>query len=335
MKEIARTTRRRLATGLGAALVAALAAPLAAQTGWPTRNVSIIVPYSAGGATDILARRVAMELSRELNASFIIDNRPGAGATLGTTLAAQAAPDGYTLFLGQVSSHGIAPNLYLSLNYDPVADFEPIVFLQSIPNLVVVNNDLPVHSIDELIEYARAHPGELNFASSGTGASTHLSGEMFMAATGIDMLHIPFPGSAQAVTAVMGGETQLTFDNMPSAFPHVENGAFRALAVTSRERAPSAPDIPTVAEAATVIDLSDFEVTSWFGLFAPAGTPQEVIDRVNEATNAVLARPDMVTFLETGGGIPGGGTAAELAGHVAGELAKWREVIESAGIERQ
>ncbi|WP_246332882.1 Bug family tripartite tricarboxylate transporter substrate binding protein [Aureimonas mangrovi] len=306
-----------------------------AQGAWPARNVTIIVPYSAGGATDILARKVAEELTGELGRTFIVDNRPGAGATLGTTLAAQARPDGYTLFLGQVSSHGIAPNLYTTLQYDAVEDFEPIVMLESIPNLVVVNNDLPVTTLDELIEYARENPGALNFASSGTGASTHLSGEMFKSRTDTEMTHIPFPGSAQAVTAVMSGETQVTFDNMPSAYPHVRSGNMRALAVTSAERSPAAPDVPTVAEASTVVDLSGFEAASWFALFAPSGTPQEVITAVNEATNRILEKPSMIEFMRDGGGTPGGGTPQDLADHVTAELAKWGQVIEEAGVPKQ
>lgn len=306
-----------------------------AQADWPARDIMLVVPYSAGGATDILARKFAAELGTELGVSVLVDNRPGAGATIGTAHAAQADPDGYTLLLGQVSSHGIAPNLYETLQYDPIADFRPIVLLETLPNIVVVNKDLPINSIDELIAYGRENPGALNLASSGIGASTHLSGEMFMARTGLDMVHIPYPGSAQAVVAIMSGETDLMFDNMPSAYPHVQSGDLKALAVTSSERSPTAPDIPTVAEASTLVDLSGFSAISWFALFAPAGTSDAIIARVNETANRILDKPEFVDFLIAGGGVPGGGTPEDLARHVDAEIAGWGKVIEDAGVPKQ
>ncbi|WP_051356598.1 Bug family tripartite tricarboxylate transporter substrate binding protein [Azorhizobium doebereinerae] len=335
---------RRIKTAFAAALAAGLtlgsgltlgAGGAAAETAWPLRNITIIVPYSAGGATDILARKVAEGLTTILGKTVIVDNRPGAGATLGTTLAANAKPDGYTLFLGQVSSHGIAPNLYTTLKYDPVKSFVPIVYLDAIPNILVVNKNLPVNTVDELIAYAKANPDKLNYASSGIGASTHLSGEMFKAKTGIQMTHIPFPGSAQAITSVIGGQTQLMFDNMPSAYQYVLSGDLKALAITTLQRSPLAPNIPTVAEAAKSVDLSTFEATSWFGLFAPAGTPKEVVARVNAATNELLKKPEMIKFLHDSGAVVGGGTPEELARHVDAELAKWKGVIDQAGVPKQ
>lgn len=322
---------------VAAALVAGvgIGAGAARADNWPSRNVSIIVPYSAGGATDILARKIAEGLTSELGRTVIVDNRPGAGGILGTTLAANAKPDGYTLFFGQVSSHGIAPNLNASLKYDPVKSFEPIVFIETIPNILVVNKDLPVNSVDELIAYAKANPDKLNYASSGIGASTHLSGEMFKSQTGIKMTHIPFPGSAQAITSVIGGQTQIMFDNMPSAYQYVLSGDLKALAVTTKKRSPLAPNIPTVAEAATTADLSKFEATSWFGLFAPTGVPPEVITRVNAAVNELLKKPEIIKFMSDGGGVPEGGTPEDLAKHVTAELAKWKVVIDEAGIPKQ
>jgi tripartite-type tricarboxylate transporter receptor subunit TctC len=317
-----------LATGL-------VLSSAASAADWPTRNISIIVSYSAGGATDILARKVAEGLTTILGKTVIVENRPGAGGTLGTTLAASSKPDGYTLFLGQVSSHGIAPNLYTTLKYDPVKSFEPIIYLESIPNILVVNKDLPVNSVDELVKYAKAHPDKLNFASSGIGSSTHLSGEMFKSQAGIQMTHIPFPGSAQAVTSVISGQTQLMFDNMPSAYQYVLSGHLKALAVTTVKRAPLAPSIPTLAEAATVTKMPNFEATSWFGLFAPAGTPKGIIERVNVAVNELLKKPALIKFMHDGGAVPAGGTPQDLAKHVASELAKWKAVIEKAGIAKQ
>lgn len=336
---MASLTRRGLRTLLGAvlALGCAVQAPDAAraQPAWPVRTVSIIVPYSAGGATDILARKVAEGLSVALGKTVVVDNRPGAGGTLGTALAANAKPDGYTLFLGQVSSHGIAPNLYTELRYDPVKSFVPIVSIETIPNIVVVNKALPVNSIDELIAYAKAHPDALNFASSGTGASTHLSGEMFKAMTGVTMTHVPFHGSAQALVSVMGGQTQMIFDNMPSAYPYVTAGNLKALAVTTLKRSPQAPDIPTLAEAARSADLSRYDVSAWFGLFAPANTPRPIVDRVNAAVNAMLKEPGFAKFIVENGGVPEGGTPEDLGRHVETELQKWKTVIEQAGVPKQ
>ncbi|MCK6451591.1 MAG: tripartite tricarboxylate transporter substrate binding protein [Alphaproteobacteria bacterium] len=319
-----------LATGLALGSVTAHAA-----TDWPTRNITIIVSYSAGGATDILARKVAEGLTTLLGKTVIVENRPGAGGTLGTTLAANAKRDGYTLFLGQVSSHGIAPNLYTTLKYDPVKSFAPIIYLESIPNILVVNKDVPVNSVDELIKYAKANPDKLNFASSGIGASTHLSGEMFKSQAGIQMTHIPFPGSAQAVTSVISGQTQLMFDNMPSAYQYVLSGHLKALAVTTPKRVPQAPNIPTLAEAATVAKMPDFEATAWFGLFAPADTPKDIIERINVAANELLKKPEVIKFMHDGGAVPAGGTPQDLAKHVASELAKWKDVIEKAGVSKQ
>ncbi|MFB0487845.1 tripartite-type tricarboxylate transporter receptor subunit TctC [Methylobacterium sp. OAE515] len=336
---MATLTRRDLRTLLGAVLVLGCAVPAPdaawAQPAWPARTVSIIVPYSAGGATDILARKVAEGLSGALGKTVVVDNRPGAGGTLGTALAANAKPDGYTLFLGQVSSHGIAPNLYTELRYDPVKSFVPIVSIETIPNIVVVNKALPVNSIDDLIAYAKAHPDALNFASSGTGASTHLSGEMFKAMTGVTMTHVPFHGSAQAIVSVMGGQTQMIFDNMPSAYPYVTAGNLKALAVTTLKRSPQAPDVPTLAEAAKSADLSRYDVSAWFGLFAPANTPRPIVDRVNAAVNAMLKEPGVAKFIVETGGVPEGGTPEDLGRRVDTELQKWKTVIEQAGVPKQ
>jgi tripartite-type tricarboxylate transporter receptor subunit TctC len=330
LMSLRRSLAMLLAAGLALGSVTAQAA-----ADWPSRNMTIIVSYSAGGATDILARKVAEGLTTLLGKTVIVENRPGAGGTLGTTLAANAKPDGYTLFLGQVSSHGIAPNLYTTLKYDPVKSFKPIIYLESIPNVLVVNKDLPVNSVDELIKYAKANPDKLNFASSGIGASTHLSGEMFKSQAGIKMTHIPFPGSAQAVTSVISGQTQLMFDNMPSAYQYVLSGHLKALAVTTSKRAPQAPNIPTLAEAATVVRMTNYEATAWFGLFAPADTPKDIIARINAATNEVLKKPEVIKFMHDGGAVPAGGTPQDLAKHVASELARWKAVIEQAGITKQ
>ncbi|WP_026358639.1 Bug family tripartite tricarboxylate transporter substrate binding protein [Aureimonas ureilytica] len=318
-----------LCCGLG------LAGPASAQSNYPDRDVVIIVPYSAGGTTDVAARLIAYQLSKELGRTFVIDNKPGAGGTLGVTLGANAKPDGYTLVVSPVGTHGIAPSLYGSLQYDAQNDFEPVVMLQTQPNIVVVNNDFPAKSIDELITYAKEHPDELNVASAGIGTSIHLASEMFETEAGVDFLHIPYPGSAQAVTSLMSGETQVMFDNMPSAFPHVKSGNLRALAVTSATRSPAAPDIPTVAEAATVVDLKAYDATGWTALFAPKGTPAEVVDVLNAAVNRALKKPEVVEAIIASGSSPGGGTPQELGTFVSQEIVKWKDVIEKAGVEKQ
>lgn len=326
-------TRRHFAAFTAPAAV--LSVKAAAQPAWPSRNISIIVPYAAGGATDLLARKVADGLSTTLGRTVIVDNRHGGGGTLGTTLAANARPDGHTLFFGQVSSHGIAPNLYTGLRYDPVESFAPIVHVDSIPNILVVNKALPVNSVDELVKHARDNPDKLNFASSSNGTSTHLSGEMFKSMARIQMTHVPFSNSPQAITSLISGQTQVMFDNMPSAYQHVLSGDLKALAVTTLRRLPQAPNLPTIAEAARTADMSRYEATSWFGLFAPAGTPRPVVDRVNAAVNELLLKPEMVRFIEEGGGVPAGGTPEDLRRHVVSELAKWKAVIDEAGLPKQ
>lgn len=314
---------------------AGLAAPAFADGTYPNRAVTIVVPYSAGGTTDISARLIADQLSKDLGQTFVVDNKPGAGGTLGATLVARAKPDGYTLVLGPIGTHGIAPSLYTSLQYDAQKDFQPIAMVQTLPNVVVVNKDFPVKSIDELITYARAHPGEVNLASAGIGTSIHLTAELFESMAGIDFAHIPFPGSAQAVTSVMSGETQVMFDNMPSALPHVKSGNLRALAITSAAPSPAAPELPTIALAATVADLSRYDATSWFALFAPAGTPPEVVKTLNDAVNHALQKPEVIETILASGGEPGGGTPEQLGSFVADEIVKWKGVIEDAKIQKQ
>jgi tripartite-type tricarboxylate transporter receptor subunit TctC len=302
---------------------------------WPNRTITMIVPFPAGGATDIVARKMAQELGTALGQTVIVENRPGAGATIGTTVAAQAEPDGHTLLIGTVGTHGINPSLYAQLAYDAVADFDPVILLQTTPNVVLVNNDLPVETMEDLVEYARANPGILNYASSGIGTSIHLAGEMFADATGLDMTHVPYPGSAQVLPAVMAGESQLVFDNMPPAYPFIQNGSLRAIAVTSPERSRALPDLPTVAESTSIPELSDFDATSWFAMFVPDGTPPEIIERLNTLSNEILSDPETAEFLSVGGASPGGGTPQELADRVTSEIERWAQVIEDAGIPKQ
>ena len=296
---------------------------------YPDQRVTIIVPYSAGGATDILARMMAEGLTGVWDETVTVENRPGAGATLGTAQAARAEPDGHTLFMGQVSSHGIAPAVYKNLQYDPIEDFEPVIWLTRIPNVMVVDADSDITSVEEFIEAAEA--GELTFGSSGTGSSIHLSGEMFKARTGIEMTHVPYRGSGEAVPALLSGNVDVMFDNLPSAMPQIQAGELRPLAVTTTERAEALPDVPTLAETG-IPELEGFNAQSWFGLLAPAGTDQAIIEKINDAANEVLQSEQLQNYAETGGATTVGGEPAEFAEFIDEELAKWKEVVEGAGV---
>ncbi len=296
---------------------------------YPDRRISIIVPFAAGGATDILARQLADKLGPALGQTVTVDNRAGAGGTLGTTQAANARPDGYTLFFGQVSSHGIAPALHENLQYDPVADFQPITFLQSIPNVLVVRADSPYTTFEEFLASAREQPK--TFGSAGTGTSIHLSGEMLKSMSGLEMTHVPFRGSAEAIPALISGDVDFMFDNLPSAISHIRSGALRPLAVTTTVRSDTLPDTPTIAEL-QVEGLENFSATSWFAVFAPAGVPQNIVDILSNAVQTALQDPDLVEQITSRGGIIEGGTPDDLAAHVASELASWKPVVEAAGL---
>ena len=322
------TIKTLVTTGAVAGVLATLA-PAAIAQGFPERRISIIVPYSAGGATDILARQVADKLGPILSQTVTVENRPGAGATLGTTQAANARPDGYTLFLGQVSSHGIAPAVYENLQYDPIEDFQPLTFLMSIPNVMVVSANSPYTTVQEFIEGAR--DSSKTFGSSGTGSSIHLSGEMFKFRTGIEMTHVPFRGSGEAVPALISGDVDVMFDNLPSAITHIQSGALRALGVTTPERSEMLSDVPTIAELG-IEGLDGFSATSWFALFAPAGVSEEITQTLSSAMLEALEDEDLVRQITERGGIIEGGTPEDLAAHVAAELASWATVVEAAGV---
>src|ERR1700681_275677 len=251
---------------------------------YPTRSIRLVVPFPPAGTTDILAREVAQRLSVSLGQSVIIDNRPGAAGNIGSDLVAKSAPDGYTLLMGTVGTHAINPSLYARMPYDHVKDFVPIVLVAGVPNVLEVTPSLPVNSVADLIKLAKEKPGQLNFASSGSGTSIHLSGELFKTMAGVDMVHVPYKGSAPALIDLMGGQVQLMFDNLPSSLAQIKAGKLRAIAVTSAQRAPALPNVPTIAESG----LPGFEASSWFGLLAPAGTPAAVVARINADVNQWL-----------------------------------------------
>ena len=256
---------------------------------YPTKPVTIIVPFAAGGTTDILARIIGQALTAELGQSVVVDNRAGAGGNIGGQAAAKATPDGHTLFMGTVGTHAINASLYKKMPFDPVKDFAPLTRVANVPNLLVANPAQPYKSVKDLIAYAKANPGKVNFGSSGNGSSIHLSGELFKSLAKVDMQHVPYKGSAPAVTDLLGNQIGIMFDNMPSAIQHVRSGKLAPLAVTTAKRSPELPNVPTIAEAG----VPGYEATSWFGMFAPAGTPAPVLAKLNAAIVKVLAQPDV------------------------------------------
>jgi tripartite-type tricarboxylate transporter receptor subunit TctC len=322
-------SRRQLAFAL-------LAAPLAAraQAAWPSRAVRIVVPFAAGGTTDILARALAPELQRALGQPVIVENKPGAGGNNGAADVAKAAADGHTFLMGTVGTHAINPALYAKMPYDHVKDFVPVTLVAGVPNVLVMN---PVHaqqngidSVPSLIDFARKRPGKLNMASSGNGTSIHLAGELFKTMTGTFMLHLPYGGSGPALIDLISGNTDLMFDNLPSSLPHIKSGRLKALAVTSSARSAALPDLPTVEEAGGPA-LKGYEASSWFGLLAPAGTPMDIVNRVQAETAKALGSPAIKERLQSQGAVPSGMTSAEFARHIAAETAKWARVVKASG----
>lgn len=318
-------SRRRLLAAAGAALCLAVPAFAQAQA-YPTKPVKLVVPYPPGGPTDIVARLVAQKLSDAMGQQFIIDNRPGAGGNPGAELVARSPADGYTLVVA-TTAHAINPSLFKNLGYSLSKDFAPVSQLTSGPLVIVANPQLPAKNVAELIALAKSKPGELNFASSGNGQSTHLSAELFAAMAGVKMNHIPYKGSAPALTDTMGGQTQLMFDTMLSAMPHVKAGKLKALAMTSATRSPVAPDLPTVAESG----LPGYEAIAWNGLLAPAGTPPEVLARLSAELKKVLAAPDVKDRFEAQGFAASWNSPEDFGRFMSAEVDKWAKVVKTSG----
>ncbi len=319
----------RFAAGVVAVCAASLFAPspALAQVDYPSRPIRLVVPFPPGGTTDILARAVAQKLTEAWHQQVIVDNRPGAGGNIGSDLVAKAPPDGYTLEMGTVGTHAINPSLYARMPYDAQKDFTPVILVAGVPNVLEVNPSLPVHTVQELIAYAKANPGKLNFASSGNGTSIHLSGELFKAMTGVQMTHVPYKGSAPALADLAGGQVQLMFDNLPSSLGLIKGGKLRAIAVTSTTRSSALPDIPTIAESG----LPGYEASSWFGVLAPAHTPPAIIDKLNAAIGAWLASPEAKEKLASQGAVAAGGTPRAFADYIAAETVKWAKVVKASG----
>jgi tripartite-type tricarboxylate transporter receptor subunit TctC len=322
-------TSRRIILGLAATAALALAAPAGAQPAYPLRPITLVVPFPAGGSTDLVARVVAEKMGADLGQQIVVDNRGGAGGNVGSAAAAKADPDGYTILMGTVATHALNPALYKKMPYDPVTDFAPISLLVVVPNVLVVNPDFPAKDVAELIALLKAEPGKYSYASSGNGTPLHLSGELFKSMAGVDMVHVPYKGAGPALIDVMGGHVPIMFDNLPSSTEHIKVGKLRGLAVTTAERAPSMPDLPTIAESG----LPGYETYTWNALFAPAGTPPAVIARLNEAAVKALADPEVQAKLQGFGATIVGSTPEALAAHVQAELAKWAPVVKASGAQ--
>ena len=301
----------------------------AAQTSaasFPNKPLRIVVTFTTGGAPDIIARLLGERFTATWGQPVIIDNKPGSGGNIGADFVAKSAPDGYTLVLGTVGTHSINGALYAKMPYDMVRDFTPVSLLATTPNLLVIHNDVPAKTLQELITVGK-RDGKMSFASPGSGTSVHVSGELFKSLTGIDMLHIPYKGRASAIPDLLGGRVTMMFDNMPSSLPLVREGKLRALGVTSLTRSPAAPDIPTIAEQG----LPGFEAVSWFGMFAPAATPKPVVDKIQAEIQRILKSPEIAKKLTDIGLEPVGSSADELAAYQRAEIIKWAKVVKDSG----
>ena len=297
----------------------------AAAADYPSRPVKWVVPYPPGGTTDVLARIMAQWLSEKMGQQFIVENRPGAGNNIGTEAVVNAPPDGYTLLLVN-PAHGINASLYKKLNFNFIRDITPVAGMVRTPNVMTVTSSLPVKTVAEFIAYCKANPSKVNMASSGSGTSTHLSGELFKSMTGCNMLHVPYKGAGPALTDLIGGQVQVFFDNLPSSAPHIKGGSIRALAMTSAAREPSMPEVPTVADT-----VAGYEATAWFGVGMPKGAPREAIDKINAEINRALADPKMRARLAELGGVPMVGTPEDFGKVIAAETEKWARVVAVSG----
>ena len=319
--------RRALLASAAVAAVTAAVPAMAQAPAYPNKPITIIVPFAAGGTTDILARLVGQYLGTELGQPVLVDNRVGAGGNIGGQLAARSAADGYTLFMGTVGTHAINQSLYSKMPFDPIKDFAPISRVANVPNLLVANPQQPFKNVKELIAYAKANPGKINFGSSGNGSSIHLSGELFKMMTKVDMIHVPYKGSAPAMNDLLGNQIAIMFDNMPSAIQHVRAGKLRPLAVTTAKRSPELPDVPTIAEAG----VPGYEATSWFGLLAPANTPAPIVDKIDAALMKVYKNPELLKKFADQGAEPVVETPAQFATFIKAETAKWGKVVKESG----
>ena len=314
----------------------ACAALLAAGTAgaaesYPTKPIRIVVAYTPAGTTDILARAIGQKMTENWGQPVIVDNRPGANGNIGTEYAAKATPDGYTLLMTTAAPHGVNPGLYRKLGFDAVKDFAGISLVATVPNVLVVNNNLPVKDVKELVAYLRANPGKVNFGSPGYGSTGHMSTELFMTMTGTKMAHIPYKGDAGVLADLMAGQVSVSLSNMPAYTPQIKAGRIRALAVTTSKRSPAAPEIPTMSEAG----VTGYVTVAWFGLLAPANTPRDIVNKLSVETARILKLPDVNARLTELGAEPVGNTPAEFDAFIKTEIVKWGKVIKDANVELQ
>ena len=319
-----RLTRRAM---IAAACLAAAPAAMA-QGDYPSKVVTIVVPFAAGGTTDILGRLLAERLGARMNGRFIVENRAGAGGNTGVAAVARSTPDGYTLTMGTVSTHAINPGVYAKMPYDHIKDFAPISQVASVPNILMVNIDLPAKTVPELIALLKANPGKYSFGSSGAGTSTHMAAELFKVATGTDMAHVPYRSSGQVTQDLLSGQIQVSFDNITIAWPHVEAGKIRALATATPERLAVAKDLPALAEF-----IPGYAATSWHGFFAPSGVPKEIVARLSTEVQAIMREPGTIEQLKKLGVDPVGSTQEQFAAHIAAETKRWGEVAQKANVK--
>jgi tripartite-type tricarboxylate transporter receptor subunit TctC len=314
---------------LTASVMLALFAGSVAAQAYPSKPIRLMVPFPPGGSTDIVARIVAQKLGSQLGQQLVIENRGGAGGTLGTAVVAKAAPDGYNLVVGTTSTHVVAPSVYQKLDYDPVKDFAPISLMGTTPYLLVVNPQVPAKSVKELVELMKAQPGRLNYASAGIGSTTHLAMEMLKGASSTYALHIPYNGNGPAGTAVIAGQVEILFGSLPAVLPHARSGRVRALAVGTPKRSPSLPDVPTVAESG----YPGFDASLWLAIMAPAGTPAPIIDRLHKEIVAAVQSKETSELLDKNGAEPLTSTPAELAAMIKEGVVKYAKVVKDAGVK--
>ncbi|WP_459618602.1 Bug family tripartite tricarboxylate transporter substrate binding protein [Bordetella sp. 2513F-2] len=317
---------------LSAACALGAVAGAHAAEAWPAgKPITYVVPFAPGGATDIIGRLVASKLGPALGTTVVVENRPGAGGNIGSDYVAKARPDGYTLVGGTISSHSINGSLYKDMPYDMVKDFKPVALTGKLGNVLLVNESSPLRSVEDVLAAAKAKPGELSYGSSGNGTSQNLSGELFKVTAGVDIMHVPFKGSAPVLQALLGNQLSMAFDNIPPALPLIQSGKLRALAVTSARRDPNLPDVPTLQE----LGLKDYEVVSWQAVFAPAGTPQPIVDRLSAEILKILKEPDVKKKFDEMAIDSSGMDAQQLAAFQKAEVEKWRKLIQAAGIQVQ
>ncbi len=322
-------TRRALLAAAALATASAAFAGTAFSADFPDRQITMVVPFAAGGSTDVVARIIAQKMSEDLGQQVIVQNVAGAGGNLGADNVARAAPDGYTILMGTVATHALNPLILKSTPYDAEKDFAPISLLVVVPNVLVVNPELPAKTVEELLALLKANPGQYSYASSGNGTPLHLSGELFKSMAGVEMEHIPYKGSGPALNDLLGNQVPIMFDNLPSSSGHIKSGTLRALAVTTKDRAASFPDIPTIAESG----IPGYETYTWNALFAPAGTPPDVIARLNESAKKTLADPAVAERMKEFSAAIVASSPEELAAHVKAEIAKWTPVVRDAKIQ--